>query len=53
MPQIMAELTRLRAILVAGDLTTATRDQDYVLERYLDGFMSYAGTVCNLCGTLM
>lgn len=53
MPQIMAELTSLRAILMAGYITTATRDQNYVLERYLDSLMSYAGTVCNLCGTLM
>ena len=46
-PQIMAELTRLRAILAAGDIPTTTRDQNYVLERYLDSLTSYAETVCN------
>ena len=45
--QIMAELTRLRAILAAGDIQTTTRDQNYVLERYLDSVTSYAETVCN------
>ncbi len=46
-PQIMAELTRLRAILAAGNIPTTMRDQNYVLERYLDSLTSYAETVCN------
>lgn len=46
-PQIMAELTRLRAIVAAGDILPATRGQNYVLEQYLDSLTSYAETVCN------
>lgn len=44
--QIMAELARLRAIVAAGDITSATRGQNYVLEQYLDNLTSYAETVC-------
>ena len=46
-PQIMAELTRLRAIVAAGDIPTTTKGQNYVLEQYLDSLTSYAETVCN------
>ncbi|KAK0743449.1 P-loop containing nucleoside triphosphate hydrolase protein [Schizothecium vesticola] len=43
-PQIMAELTRLRAIVAAGDVQSTTRNQNYMLERYLDSLTSYAET---------
>ncbi|KAK1757184.1 hypothetical protein QBC47DRAFT_378573 [Echria macrotheca] len=46
-PEIMAELTRLRAIVAGGEITTATRGQNFVLEQYLDSLTSYAETVCN------
>lgn len=46
-PQIMAELTRLRAIVAAGDIPSTARGQNYVLEQYLDSLTSYAETVCN------
>lgn len=46
-PQIMAELTRLREIVAAGNIQSTTRDQDYMLERYLDGLTSYAESVCD------
>ena len=46
-PEIMAELTRLRAIVSTGAIPTATSGQNHVLERYLDSLTSYAETVCN------
>jgi hypothetical protein len=46
-PQIMAELTRLRAIVAAGETSMAIKGQNYVLEQYLDSLTSYAETVCN------
>ncbi|KAM0420179.1 hypothetical protein ACHAPD_003749 [Fusarium lateritium] len=46
-PQIMDELTRLRAIVAGGDFPAATIGQNYVLQQYLDDLTSYAETVCN------
>ncbi|WAO92359.1 Helo-like-N domain-containing protein [Fusarium falciforme] len=46
-PQIIEELTRLRAIIAAGEILPATSGQNYVLQQYLDGLTSYAETVCN------
>ncbi len=46
-PQIMAELTRLRAMVAAGETSPRTKGQNYVLEQYLDSLTSYAETVCN------
>ena len=46
-PEIMAELTRLRAIVTAGAIPMATSSQNHVLEQYLDSLTSYAETVCN------
>jgi len=46
-PQIIAELTRLRAIVASGDIPTTARGHNYVLEQYLDSLTSYAETVCN------
>ncbi|KAM6513662.1 hypothetical protein FALCPG4_016041 [Fusarium falciforme] len=46
-PQIIEELTRLRAIVAAGEILPATSGQNYVLQQYLDGLTSYAETVCN------
>lgn len=45
-PQIMAELTRLRAIVAGGEIPAATTGQNFVLEQYLDSLTSYAETVC-------
>jgi len=46
-PEIMAELTRLRAIVSGGEIPPTTRGQNFVLEQYLDSLTSYAETVCN------
>ena len=46
-PQIMAELTRLRAIVAAGGIPPDASGQSYMLEQYLDSLTSYAETVCN------
>jgi hypothetical protein len=46
-PEIMAELARLRAIVDDGEIPTTTRGQNFVLEQYLDSLTSYAETVCN------
>lgn len=46
-PQIMDELTRLRAIVAGGDVPAATIGQNYILQQYLDDLTSYAETVCN------
>ncbi|KAJ5106788.1 P-loop containing nucleoside triphosphate hydrolase protein, partial [Penicillium angulare] len=43
---ILEELGRLRAIVANSTTTTITRDQDFILERYLDGLTSYAESVC-------
>ena len=45
--QIMAELTRLRAIVTDGNIPSATRGQNYMLQQYLDNLTSYAETVCH------
>ena len=47
-PQIMAELRRLRAIVAVGDVQFTTQNQNYMLERYLDDLASYAETVCEV-----
>ncbi|OBS20413.1 hypothetical protein FPOA_06783 [Fusarium poae] len=46
-PQIMDELTRLRAIVAGGGFPAATIGQNYILQQYLDDLTSYAETVCN------
>ncbi|KAJ4116127.1 hypothetical protein NW768_011099 [Fusarium equiseti] len=46
-PQIMDELTRLRAIVAGGEIPSAANGQNYVLQQYLDDLTSYAETVCN------
>ncbi|KAJ5279208.1 hypothetical protein N7478_004580 [Penicillium angulare] len=43
---ILEELGRLRAIVANSTTTSITRDQDFILERYLDGLTSYAESVC-------
>ncbi|PNP56422.1 hypothetical protein FNYG_15358 [Fusarium nygamai] len=45
--QIMDELTRLRAIVTAGEIPSATSGQNFILQQYLDGLTSYAESVCN------
>ncbi|RKK92166.1 hypothetical protein BFJ68_g15990 [Fusarium oxysporum] len=45
-PQIMDELTRLRAIVAAGEIPSATSGQNFILQQYLDGLTSYAESVC-------
>ncbi|KAK3386519.1 hypothetical protein B0H63DRAFT_467895 [Podospora didyma] len=47
LPQIMAELTRLRAIVSTGCAPSATSGQNFVLERYLDSLTLYAESVCS------
>jgi hypothetical protein len=46
-PQIMEELTRLRALVAAGENLPATGGDNYVLQQYLDSLTSYAETVCS------
>ncbi|KAF4947584.1 hypothetical protein FGADI_10315 [Fusarium gaditjirri] len=46
-PQILEELARLRAIVAAGEITSTTSGQNFVLQQYLDGLTSYAESVCN------
>lgn len=46
-PLIMAELTRLRAIVVGAEMPSNLSGQNYVLQQYLDGLTSYAETVCH------
>ena len=44
-PEILAELTRLRATVSSGE--AAAGGQNHVLQQYLDNLTSYAGSVCN------
>ncbi|KAL3593306.1 hypothetical protein FPOAC2_07602 [Fusarium poae] len=46
-PQIMHELTRLRAIVAGDEFPAAIIGQNYILQQYLDDLTSYAETVCN------
>jgi hypothetical protein len=46
-PQIMAELDRLRDIVARGEIRSATRGHNFVLEQYLDSLTSYAESVCD------
>ncbi|KAF9777162.1 hypothetical protein IL306_004561 [Fusarium sp. DS 682] len=43
----MDELVRLRAIVAAGEIPSATGGQNFILQQYLDGLTSYAESVCN------